>query len=105
MNLFIVSAVSLLCLMGGASLSLPTDVALATTTFIGSTIEAIDPAGQSLTIHTIEGDSWTFRVTSPELLKGLNKGDRCSLETDLQGRVIRIVKTASDPRDRPSARS
>jgi len=35
-------------------------------------------------------------VANAEVIKGLTKGDRVSLELDVQGRVMKIVKTAPD---------
>lgn len=66
------------------------------TTFIGSTIEALDAEGQHVTIRTAEGKSWSLQVASADLIKGLKKGDRVSLELGPDDRVNKIIKTESE---------
>jgi len=95
MKQFVFTVVSLLLLWG--VLFSPSHGALfATTTFIGSTIEEIDLAGLKITIQTSEGNRHSMPVANAEIMKGLIKGDRVSLELDLQGRVVKIVKIVPD---------
>lgn len=58
-------------------------------------IEAVDMALPSLTFRTIEGQVWTLPAASADLLKGVQKGDTCSVEIDLENRVTKIVKVDS----------
>ena len=53
-------------------------------------------SGPQLTFRTTDGQEWTLPTTSAELLNGLHKGDTCSLEIDLQDRVVKIVKARSE---------
>lgn len=76
-----------------------------TTTFIGSTIEKIDPESHQLTIRTMQGNTWSLEVASADLMKGLNRGDRASLELDSQGRVKKIVKSEGETSQPPAERS
>lgn len=62
------------------------------TTFTGSTIERIDAPNQQVTFRTLEGQSWSLQVTKEDLLRGLQPGDRVSLELDAQDRVKNIVR-------------
>lgn len=100
---FIIS-VSLLLLLGGVGMMRSYGQESVTTTFIGSTIEKIDPESQQLTIRTVQGNTWSLEVADADLMKGLHKGDRASLELDAQGRVKKIVKSeAEGERSQPSA--
>ena len=72
------------------------DTVSASTTFTRVTVQAIDTAVPSLTFRTTDGQEWTLPATSAELLNGLHKGDMCSLEIDLQDRVVKIVKAGSE---------
>ncbi|MGH7205014.1 MAG: hypothetical protein ACREI2_02265 [Nitrospiraceae bacterium] len=85
--------VSLLLFLG-VTFSPSQGALVASTAFIGSTIEEIDLAGLKVTIKTDQGESLSLSVTNAEVMKGLTKGDRVSLELDVQGRVMKIVKTA-----------
>ena len=58
-------------------------------------IEAVDMALPSLTFRTTEGQVWTLPAVSADLLKGVQKGDTCSVEIDLENRVTKIVKVDS----------
>lgn len=71
----------------------------ATTTFIGSTIERIDAAQQTITFRTREGQSWTLRLADPKLLtkEPISKGDQVSIEIDPNDRITKIVKLAQLP--------
>ncbi|MET0515051.1 MAG: hypothetical protein ABW047_06965 [Nitrospiraceae bacterium] len=73
-----------------------TDPVSASTTFTRVTVKAIDTAAPSLTFRTTDGQEWTLPASSAELLNGLRKGDTCNLEIDLQDRVVKIVKAASE---------
>lgn len=95
MKTFINTMGSLLFLLG-VTFSPSQATLVASTTFIGSTIEEIDLAGMKITIKTDQGESLSLSVASAEVMKGLTKGDRVSLELDVQGRVMKIVKTAPD---------
>ncbi len=58
-------------------------------------VEAIDTAAPSLTFKTTEGEVWTLTAFPPDILKGVQKGDTCSLEIDLENRITKIVKIDS----------
>ncbi|MCS6289980.1 MAG: hypothetical protein H8K10_13540 [Nitrospira sp.] len=89
--------VGLLVLSGfSAPLLAPVD-SFASLVYTHVGIEAIDAAAPSLTFKTADGDVWTLQVTSVELLKGLRKGDTCSVEIDMDNRVTKIVKVGSTP--------
>jgi hypothetical protein len=79
--------------LSGASASLvaPTE-SLASLAYTRVSVEAVDIATPSLTFKTSEGQVWTLQATSAELLKGLQRGDTCSVEIDLENRVTKIVK-------------
>ncbi len=64
------------------------------TTFVGATIEMVDPSRQTLTFKTRDGQSRTLPVADPRLLgeKQLAKGDYVSLEVDLNERISHVVK-------------
>lgn len=66
----------------------------ATTTFIGSTIERIDPGQHMITFRTREGQSWTLEVADGNLLvkEPLSKGDQVSIEIGTNDKVTKIVK-------------
>ncbi len=95
MKPFVFTMVSLL-LLWGFTVTPSQGALVASTTFIGSTIEEIDLAGLKITIQTNEGNRHYMPVANAEIMKGLAKGDRVSLELDVQGRVVKIVKTAPD---------
>lgn len=95
MKTFLITTGSLLFLLG--VIFSPSQATLvASTTFIGSTIEDIDLAGMKITIKTDQGESLSLSVANAEIMKGLTKGDRVSLELDVQGRVMKIVKITPD---------
>lgn len=74
-----------------APFMVPTE-SFASLTFTRVSIEAVDTATPSLTFKTTEGQVWTLQTASAEILQGLHKGDTCSVEIDLENRVIKIVK-------------
>jgi hypothetical protein len=93
---FIPWAVCILLLVGVVAPFAFSDTVFASTTFTRVTVQAIDSAAPSLTFRTTDGQEWTLPATSAELLNGLHKGDTCSLEIDLQDRVVKIVKAGSE---------
>lgn len=93
----LMSMLSLVVILAGAGIVefplIQSAVASAATTFTNTTIEAIE--GANLTVHTRDGNAWTFQISDTELTKGLHKGDHVSLELNAQGQVMKIVKIAS----------
>ena len=74
--------------------------------FIGGTVESADPAALQLTIQNESGKSETLKVDKAELLSGLQKGDRVSIEMSDAGGVMAVTKTVPDkkkPLDQPVA--
>jgi hypothetical protein len=65
------------------------------TTLMGSTVESVDEAKQTISIKTKDGQSYTLKVQDPELLKkyNLKKGDQISLQVDTNNNVIQIAKS------------
>jgi hypothetical protein len=61
-------------------------------TFTNSVIEQVDPGTKKLTFKTVEGQSWSLDVNNADLLKGLEKGDRVSLELDSEDRIKNVVR-------------
>lgn len=68
---------------------------IAALTYTRVSVEAVDAAVPSLTFKTAEGEVWTLAAFSADILTGLQKGDTCSLEIDLDNRVTKIVKINS----------
>jgi hypothetical protein len=91
--------VSLFWILGGGWFvgfpSIQVDLASATSTFTNSTVESIDPNGGSLRIRTHDGNAWTLPVSNAELIKELHQGDHVSLELDVKGQVVKVVKLTS----------
>ena len=94
MNPFI-TILGLVIVMGIATSLVTPDITIASTAYTQVSVEAVDMAVPSLTFRTSEGQVWTLPAASADLLKGLQKGDTCSLEIDMQDRVIKIVKAGS----------
>ena len=90
MKILLLAIATAVVTMAGANFS----TSQATTTFIGSTIERIDDAKQTVTFRTREGQSWTMRLADPTLLKKepLAKGDIVSIESDPNDKITKIVK-------------
>jgi hypothetical protein len=67
------------------------------TTLTGATIENVDPANQTVSVKTKDGQSYTLRVLDPELLKkyNLKKGDQISVQVDTNNNVIQIANPDS----------
>jgi len=62
---------------------------------LNGTVDGIDSLERLLTIQTEKKDIWLFiAVSSGDMLKGLNKGDRVVIELDEQGVAQKINKTA-----------
>ena len=61
-------------------------------TFTNSVIEQVDPGKNKLTFKTLEGQTWSLDVRNADLLKGLEKGDRVSLELDSEDRIKNVVR-------------
>jgi|GEM_PF-3076943 len=95
-----------LLLLGNMSL-LPVE-ADATTTFNGSIIVGIDQTQRTVTFKTVDGQSWTLPVADPKILtnEGFSKGDKVSIELDLNDRISKIIKLAgrTDSEQAPSSR-
>jgi hypothetical protein len=84
-----IMAICLFCMIGGAVL-----ISEAATTFIGSTVIGLDQVKRTVTFQTKEGDTWTLPVSDPNLLNKdqVAKGDRVSIEIDLNDRISKITK-------------
>jgi len=93
-----IMASCLFCMIGGAVL-----ISEAATTFTGSTVVSLDQAKRTVTFQTKEGDTWTLPVSDPNLLNKdqVAKGDRVSIEIDLNDRISKITKL-SQPAPSPS---
>jgi len=84
-----IMAVCLSCMIGGATL-----LSEAATNFNGSTVLGIDQAERTVTFQTKDGQTWTLPVSDPNLLNKdqVAKGDRVSIEIDMNDRIIKIMK-------------
>jgi hypothetical protein len=84
-----IMAICLFCMIGGAVL-----ISEAATTFTESTVVGLDQAMRTVTFQTKEGDTWTLPVSDPNLLNKdqVAKGDRVSIEIDLNDRISKITK-------------
>jgi len=60
---------------------------------IRGTVEALDPVGLSLVLHTDEAELKYVVLPDPAMLRGLVHGDRIWLELNLSGRPRRLRKT------------
>lgn len=89
----------LFCLVGSTVLT-----SEAATNFNGSTVVGIDQAQRSIIFQTREGQTWTLPVADPDMLKNeqIAKGDRVSIEIDLDDRITKIIKISGQP---PSAQT
>ncbi|MBA5865126.1 MAG: hypothetical protein GDA67_00345 [Nitrospira sp. CR1.3] len=102
MNVFATVMISGICLMGATIFPTCHDQAVAATTLTGSLVEAIDSTGLSITVKTAgDGETLSMPVASPEIMKGVTVGDQVSLELDLQGRVVKIVKLSPASKKAP----
>ena len=93
-----IMAICLFCMIDGAVL-----ISEAANTFTGSTVVSLDQAKRTVTFQTKEGDTWTLPVSDPNLLNKdqVAKGDRVSIEIDLNDRISKITKL-SQPAPSPS---
>lgn len=91
-SLILVGALTIVGIV--APFAAPTE-SLASLAYTRVSVEAVDTAAPSLTFKTSEGQVWTLPATSADILKGLQKGDTCSVEIDLDNRVTKIVKVDS----------
>ncbi|TMQ24194.1 MAG: hypothetical protein E6K65_17700 [Nitrospirae bacterium] len=73
---------------------------LAATTLTDITVESIDSTGLNITVQTAgNGDKLSMPVVSPEVMKGVTVGEHVSLELDVQGKVVKILKLAPAPKE------
>ena len=72
------------------------------TTFTNSTVESVDADARQVTIRAADGRSWSLPVERVELLKGLQKGDRVSLEIGPDDQVKKIVKAQPGESQKPT---
>jgi hypothetical protein len=75
-----------------------------------SMVESIDSTGLNIMVQTAgDGDKLSMSVVSPEVMKGVTVGEHVSLELDVQGKVVKIIKLAPAPEEEeasePGARS
>ena len=97
----IISAVALI----GTLVSAAHGQMMAETTLTGSTIEAVDSTGLNITVKTAGGgDKLSLPVANPEIMKGVTVGDRVTLELDLEGRVVKILKLTPTSKESPEPR-
>jgi len=87
--------IGLFILLGIVSPLVSPTESLASLAYTRVSIEAVDTATPSLTFKTTDGQVWTLQAASAEILKGLQKGDTCSVEIDLENRVTKVVKVDS----------
>ena len=74
--------------------------AAAATTLTDITVESIDSTGLNITVQTAgNGDKLSMPVVSPEVMKGVTVGEHVSLELDVQGKVMKILKLAPAPKE------
>ena len=73
---------------------------LAATTVTGSRVESIDSTGLNITVQTPGyGGKLSMPVVSLEVMKGVTVGEHVSLELDVQGRVVKIIKLVPAPKE------
>ncbi len=87
--------IGVLIVSGAAATFIEPATSLASLAYTRVSVEAVDTAAPSLTFKTTEGQVWTLPAVSADLLKGLQWGDTCSVEIDLENRVTKIVKVES----------
>jgi hypothetical protein len=94
----LIMVIGLLGVMGGA-----VRISDAATTFTSSTIVDVDQAQRTVTFHIKEGQMWTLPVSDPGLLSNatVSKGDRVSIEVDLDNRISKITKLPEQTRQHP----
>jgi hypothetical protein len=74
--------------------------------FVGTTIERIDSAQQTVTFKTQDGQSWTLQVADPRVLQGkpLARGDQVTVEVDMNDKISHISKLGSSESPSPNVR-
>ncbi len=87
--------IGFLMVSGAAATFVEPTTSLASVAYTRVSVEAVDTAASGLTFKTAEGQVWTLPAVSADLLKGLQRGDTCSVEIDLENRVTKIVKVES----------
>lgn len=94
MRILIVMSITFFWLIG-----VSVSTSQAATTFVGSTIEGVDSAQQTITFRTDEGKSWTLRVADPNILKQkpVVRGDRVSIEIAPNNTITKIVMLSKLP--------
>ena len=72
----------------------------ATTLLIGRTVDAIDPTGMNITVRTTGRlEKVPMQVVSSAVMKGIRVRDHVSLELDMEGRVVKILKHTRGPEE------
>ena len=77
----------------------------ATTLLIGRTVDAMDPTGMNITVQTSGSlEKVSLQVVNSAVMKGIRVRDRVSLELDMEGRVVKILKDTHGPKEVPEPR-
>jgi hypothetical protein len=93
-----IMTIFLLCMVGATVLT-----SEAATTFDRSTIVGIDQGQRTITFRTKEGQTWTFPVADPDILKEpVAKNDQVTIEIDLNDQIIKVLKVSGQPGQTPS---
>ena len=82
--------IDFLIVSGAAATFVEPTTSLASVAYTRVSVEAVDTAAPSLTFKTTEGQVWTLPAVSADLLKGLQRGDTCRVEIDLENRVTKM---------------
>ena len=99
MKTFAITMISVLIFIGAVG-QISLSELLAATTLTGSTVESIDSTGLNITVQTAgDKDKLSMPVVSPEVMQGVTVGEHVSLELDVQGRVVKIIKLAPAPKE------
>lgn len=99
MKTFAITTISVLIFIGAVG-QISLSELLAATTLTGSTVESIDSTGLNITVQTAgDKDKLSMPVVSPEVMQGVTVGEHVSLELDVQGRVVKIIKLAPVPKE------
>jgi len=74
--------------------------------FVGTTIERVDSAQQTVTFKTRDGQSWTLQVADPRVLQGkpLARGDQVTVEVDMNDKISHISKLGNSESPSPNVR-
>ncbi len=99
-----VAVISTICLIGALNSTAHAQM-MVETTLTGSTIETVDSTGLNITVKPAGGgDRLSLPVVSPEIMKGITVGDRVTLELDLDGKVVKILKFSPSFKESPEPR-